>query len=72
MIQKGTLRLTGGSAKAPLTVKCGRCFMSKQKLEAETVVRKTTEKSIGKFRVWTKKKKMMQTPVTTEKYKDNY
>ncbi len=32
---KGKLRLTGGSAKAPLILKCGNCSLSKEKREAE-------------------------------------
>ncbi len=43
--------------------------MSKQKLEAETVVRKLLKSPLGISSV-DEEEEVMQTPVTTEKYKD--
>ncbi len=36
---KGAMKLTGGSIKVPLTIKCGKCDMEKVRKEAKSVIR---------------------------------
>ncbi len=40
---KGELKLTGGSAKSPMTIKCGKCSFVKEKEEAEEEVRRALQ-----------------------------